>query len=182
VNVTLLIWRPLETARLDSTEATASRPIQSFLRTRSVRPSLSTIHPDPSFHFIAYPDPDPILLFNASHQSKANLRPYWPTDSPGSILSLHASIVSVHGPPVPICISGSNFSGSGSATKRNADACGSGAATQIYSIIQTQYILELPVGYTDRCSSFGCLIQCLHDRILRNTECRNLSHCGISYI
>jgi hypothetical protein len=59
--------------------------------------------PDPSFYFNA--DPDPAFHFDAdpdthldpaTHQNNANLRPlvYRP-----SILSLHASIVSVHGPP-----------------------------------------------------------------------------------
>ncbi len=47
--------------------------------------------PYPVFHFNADPDPDP-----APHQSDGNLRPlvYCPTET---ILSLKASIVSIHG-------------------------------------------------------------------------------------
>ncbi len=53
------------------------------------------VNPDLTFSVNVDPDPDP-----ASHQSDANLRPLvyrlsW------DAFSLHASIVSVHGPPRP---------------------------------------------------------------------------------
>ncbi len=51
---------------------------------------------DPTFHFNADPDPD---LDPAPHQSDANLRPSVYRPSRSSILSLHASIVSVNDPP-----------------------------------------------------------------------------------
>ncbi len=60
--------------------------------------------PDTSFHFHA--DLDPTFQFSADpdpapHQSAANLRTliYKPSTDLPSILSLHANILSVHGPP-----------------------------------------------------------------------------------
>ncbi len=52
--------------------------------------------PDPACLFNAYPDPAP-------HQDDANLRPlvYTLQTFQGSILSLHASIVNVHGSEAP---------------------------------------------------------------------------------
>ncbi len=52
---------------------------------------LCNADPDPTFHFNADPD-------TAPHQSDANLRPVSYQTLQGFILSLHASILSVHGP------------------------------------------------------------------------------------
>ncbi len=56
--------------------------------------------PDPAFDLNA--DPDPAFHFNADpdpYQSAANLRPIVYITSRVPFLRLHASIVSVHGPP-----------------------------------------------------------------------------------
>jgi hypothetical protein len=54
--------------------------------------------PDPAFHFIVDPDPDsdPAPLQNDALQNDANLAATGRQTPQGSILSLHASIVSVN--------------------------------------------------------------------------------------
>jgi hypothetical protein len=59
--------------------------------------------------------------------------------------------------PVPICRSGSSFSGFGSATKINADACGSGSATQIYSYgvyLRISYLWAIQIDVRPLVASF----------------------------
>jgi hypothetical protein len=71
-------------------------PLQGFITAFLYPPTQcrgSETGTDQSFHFDA--DTNPAL-----HESDANLRPLvYTTDPPGSILSLHASKVSLHGHP-----------------------------------------------------------------------------------